>query len=85
MATNVSSSGEPIVSFQGLQYLIADLATEIESARLMIYRAAALMDEGESGVIEAAMGKSSPRYGYACNDRSRSNTWRIWLHEVLPC
>ncbi len=49
--------GRPIVSFQGLQFLIADLATEIEAARLMIYRAAALMDEGESGVIEAAMGK----------------------------
>jgi alkylation response protein AidB-like acyl-CoA dehydrogenase len=49
--------GRPIVSFQGLQFLIADLATELEAARLMIYRAAALMDEGESGVIEAAMGK----------------------------
>jgi butyryl-CoA dehydrogenase len=49
--------GRPIVSFQGLQFLIADLATEIEASRLMIYRAASLMDEGESGVIEAAMGK----------------------------
>ena len=77
--------GRPIVSFQGLQFLIADLATEIEAARLMIYRAATLMDEGESGVIEAAMGKTiRHRYGYARNDRSRSDTWRIRLHEVLP-
>jgi alkylation response protein AidB-like acyl-CoA dehydrogenase len=49
--------GRPIVSFQGLQFLIADLATEIEAARLMVYRAASLMDQGEAGVMEAAMGK----------------------------
>lgn len=49
--------GRPIASFQGLQFLFADLATEIEAARLMVYRAASLMDEGESCVKEAAMGK----------------------------
>ena len=49
--------GRPIVSFQGLQFMIADMATEIEAARLMIYRAASLMDDGETGVTEAAMGK----------------------------
>lgn len=49
--------GKPIVSFQGLQFLIADLATEIEAARLMIYRAASMMDRGEPCVMEAAMGK----------------------------
>ncbi len=37
--------------------MIADMATEIEAARLMIYRAASLMDDGEPGVMEAAMGK----------------------------
>lgn len=49
--------GRAIVSFQGLQFLFADLATEIEAARLMVYRAASLMDEGQSCVTEAAMGK----------------------------
>jgi alkylation response protein AidB-like acyl-CoA dehydrogenase len=49
--------GRPIVSFQGLQFMIADMATELEAARLMIYRAASLMDDGEPGVTEAAMGK----------------------------
>src|SRR5271157_101062 len=49
--------GRPIVSFQGLQFLIADLATEIEASRLMIYRAASMMDEGEPCVMEAAMAK----------------------------
>jgi alkylation response protein AidB-like acyl-CoA dehydrogenase len=45
------------MSFQGLQFLIADLAADLEAARLMVYRAAWLMDQGESCVMEAAMGK----------------------------
>lgn len=49
--------GRPIISFQGLQFLVADLATELEAARLMVYRAASMMDEGEPCVMEAAMGK----------------------------
>jgi alkylation response protein AidB-like acyl-CoA dehydrogenase len=49
--------GRPIFSFQGLQFLIADLATELEAARLMVYRAASLMDSGDPSVMEAAMGK----------------------------
>jgi|UniRef100_A0A7C4ASC7 alkylation response protein AidB-like acyl-CoA dehydrogenase len=49
--------GKSIISFQGIQFLVADLATEIEAARLMIYRAAWLMDQGEPSVMEAAMGK----------------------------
>jgi alkylation response protein AidB-like acyl-CoA dehydrogenase len=49
--------GRPIVSFQGLQFLMADLATQIEASRLMVYRAASLMDEGRPCVMEAAMAK----------------------------
>lgn len=49
--------GRTIIGFQGLQFLMADLATEIEAARLLIYRAASLMDQGEPAVFEAAMGK----------------------------
>ncbi len=49
--------GRPIVSFQGMQFLFADLATEIEASRLLVYRAAAMMDQGEPCVMEAAMGK----------------------------
>ncbi|MBI4965278.1 MAG: acyl-CoA dehydrogenase family protein [Desulfomonile tiedjei] len=49
--------GRSIISFQGLQFLFADMASEIEAARLMIYRAAYLMDQGEPCVLEAAMGK----------------------------
>lgn len=49
--------GRSILSFQGVQFLVADLATEIEAARLLVYRAASLMDLGEPCVVEAAMGK----------------------------
>jgi butyryl-CoA dehydrogenase len=49
--------GRSILSFQGLQFLVADLATEIEAARLLVYRAASLMDLGEPCMLEAAMGK----------------------------
>lgn len=49
--------GKPVIGFQGLQFLLADLATEIEASRLMVYRAASMMDRGESCVMEAAMAK----------------------------
>jgi alkylation response protein AidB-like acyl-CoA dehydrogenase len=49
--------GKPIFSFQGLQFLFADMGAHIEASRLMVYRAASLMDQGESAVMEAAMGK----------------------------
>lgn len=49
--------GKSIMSFQGIQFLVADLATKIEAARLMVYRAAWLMDLGEPSLMEAAMGK----------------------------
>jgi alkylation response protein AidB-like acyl-CoA dehydrogenase len=49
--------GRPVISFQGLQFMVADLATDIEAARLMVYRAASLMDLGDPCVMEAAMAK----------------------------
>jgi alkylation response protein AidB-like acyl-CoA dehydrogenase len=49
--------GKPLASFQGLQFMIADLATAIEGARLMVYGAAFLMDQGETAIKEAAMAK----------------------------
>ncbi len=49
--------GRPIGSFQGVQFQLAQMATEIEAARLMIYNAARLKDSGKGFVTEAAMGK----------------------------
>ena len=37
--------GKPITEFQGVQFMLADMATQIEAARLMVYQAATMADE----------------------------------------
>jgi alkylation response protein AidB-like acyl-CoA dehydrogenase len=49
--------GKPISEYQGIQFQIAQMATEIEAARLMVYNAARLKDAGLPFVKEAAMAK----------------------------
>ncbi|KAL9940335.1 hypothetical protein V8E36_001040 [Tilletia maclaganii] len=49
--------GKPVASFQGMQFQIAQIATEIEAARLMTYNAARLKEEGRPFAKEAAMAK----------------------------
>ena len=49
--------GQPIARFQAIQWMLADMATEIEAARLMVYRAAWLKDQGVRFTKEAAMAK----------------------------
>jgi butyryl-CoA dehydrogenase/short/branched chain acyl-CoA dehydrogenase len=49
--------GKAIASFQGIQFQIAQMAIDIESARLMVYNAARLKDAGEPFIKEAAMAK----------------------------
>ena len=49
--------GQPIARFQAIQWMLADMATEIEAARLMIYRSAWLKDQGVRFTKEAAMAK----------------------------
>ena len=49
--------GKTISEFQGIQFQIAQMATEIEAARLMAYNAAHMKDAGVDFVKEAAMTK----------------------------
>jgi butyryl-CoA dehydrogenase/short/branched chain acyl-CoA dehydrogenase len=49
--------GKAIAEFQGIQFQIAQMATEIEAARLMVYNAARMKDIGANFVKEAAMTK----------------------------
>jgi alkylation response protein AidB-like acyl-CoA dehydrogenase len=49
--------GKPLTEFQGIQFQIAQMATEIEAARLMVYNAARMKDAGVAFVKEAAMTK----------------------------
>lgn len=41
--------GKPIIEHQGLQWMMAELAVDIEASRLLTYRAAATVDEGKAG------------------------------------
>ena len=49
--------GKPISDFQGIQFQLAQMGTEIEAARLMVYNAARMKDAGMNFVKEAAMAK----------------------------
>ena len=49
--------GQPISSFQAVQFLLADMAVRIEASRLMVYHAALLKDAGREHVKESAMAK----------------------------
>ena len=49
--------GKPIAQFQGIQFQLAEMATEIEAARLMVYNAARLKETEQPFVQPAAMAK----------------------------
>jgi short-chain 2-methylacyl-CoA dehydrogenase len=49
--------GKPIASFQAIRFKLADMATEIEAGRALVYRAAWLKDQGRPFALEAAMAK----------------------------
>ena len=50
--------GQAIASFQGVQFMLADMAMQIHAARLMVHHAAALLDRGAPGTaINSSMAK----------------------------
>lgn len=49
--------GQPIARFQAIEFMLADMATEIDAARLLCYRAATLKDAGEKVTTASAMAK----------------------------
>ena len=49
--------GKAIGAFQGVQFQVAQVATELEAARLLVYNAARMKDAGENFVMQAAMAK----------------------------
>ncbi|MBI3007444.1 MAG: acyl-CoA dehydrogenase family protein, partial [candidate division NC10 bacterium] len=67
--------GKPIASLQAIQFMLADMATEIEAARLLTYRAAALKDAGRRFTKEASMAKL-----YASEAAMRITTKAIQVH-----
>jgi alkylation response protein AidB-like acyl-CoA dehydrogenase len=49
--------GKPIAEFQAVQFQLAQMDTELEAARLMVYNAARIKDAGQPFLREAAMAK----------------------------
>jgi butyryl-CoA dehydrogenase len=49
--------GKPIAALQAIQWMIADMATEVDASRLLVYRAASFLDNGRPYSTEGAMAK----------------------------
>jgi butyryl-CoA dehydrogenase len=67
--------GKPIASFQGVHFAIADMATEIEAAKHLVYHAAWLKQRGQPFKKEAAMAKL-----FASELAMRATTKAVQLH-----
>jgi len=52
-----TSFGQPLIEHQGLRWKLADIAADLEAARLLTYRAATLVDSGGDAVSAAAIAK----------------------------
>jgi butyryl-CoA dehydrogenase len=49
--------GQPIGNYEAIQWMLADMATELAAARVLTYKAAAVKDGGGQGTLEASMAK----------------------------
>ncbi len=67
--------GRPIGTFQGVAFMVADMATEIEAARQMVWRAAWLKDQGRDFSLAAAQAKL-----FASEVSSRATNNGIQIH-----
>ncbi len=67
--------GRPIGSFQGVAFMVADMATEIEAARALVWKAAWLKDRGRDYGLAAAQGKL-----FASEVSSRATNAAIQIH-----
>jgi butyryl-CoA dehydrogenase len=70
--------GKPIATFQAIQFMLADMATEIDAARLLVWRAASLKNGGGRYSAEAAMAKL-----YASEMAERVTSKAIQVHGGL--
>jgi short-chain 2-methylacyl-CoA dehydrogenase len=67
--------GKPIASFQSVQQKLVDMATEIEAARALLYRAAWEKDEGRDFARTAAMAKL-----FSGELSHRAANWALQIH-----
>ena len=63
LAANQSLPVEiPLADFQGIQFKISEMATQVEAGRLLTWRAAAFADAGRKITVEASMAPASPTF-----------------------
>ena len=75
---------QPISKFQGIAFKLADMATKIEAARLLTFRAGELKDKGFDVTRESAMAKLyASEVAVDVANEGGSDLWRIWIHERL--
>jgi short/branched chain acyl-CoA dehydrogenase len=67
--------GQPISKFQAVQFKLADIATEIEAGRNLVYKAAWLKDEGRDFALAAAQAKL-----YTGELSNRAVNWALQIH-----
>ncbi|MBI2227800.1 MAG: acyl-CoA dehydrogenase family protein [Deltaproteobacteria bacterium] len=67
--------GKPIAELEAIQWMLADMATEIDAARLLVHRAARLKDNGKSFVKAASQAKL-----YAAETAMRATAKAIQIH-----
>jgi alkylation response protein AidB-like acyl-CoA dehydrogenase len=67
--------GQPIAKFQAVQFRLADMATEIEAGRTMVYKAAWLKDQGRDFGLAAAQAKL-----YTGELSNRAVNWALQIH-----
>jgi alkylation response protein AidB-like acyl-CoA dehydrogenase len=75
--------GSAISDFQAIRFMLADMQTEIDAARLLVYRSAMLADEGKPYTREASMGKlfASEAATRACNKAVQIHGGYGYTHE----
>ena len=67
--------GRPISKFQAVQFKLADMATEIEAGRALVYKAAWLKDQGRDFALAAAQAKL-----YTGELSHRAANWALQIH-----
>ena len=67
--------GKPLADFQGIQFKLSDMATEMDAARLLTYKAAWFKDQGRDINLQAAMAKY-----YASEAATRATNEAIQIH-----
>ncbi len=67
--------GQPISRFQAVQFRLADMATEVEAGRALVYKAAWLKDQGRDFALAAAQAKL-----YTGELSNRAVNWALQIH-----